>query len=256
MTSANRPTSLDGRTYHVETKPGEMSNRIITVGDPQRASMISQHLDKVLFTHGSHRGFVTITGLYKKLPVSIVAIGMGTPMMDFFVRETRMVVEGPLSIIRFGSCGSVCGARTGDILVGDGAFAITRNYAYFGAEDNTEAVEPYVLSPSVQGDAGLTALVVGEVVRAVGEQRVFCGLVGNADSFYASQGRRGDDFYDANDGLLDKVHKVFPRTVGLEMESHMLFHLASMSTGRMNDQSRSVRAACALMVFADREGNS
>ena len=30
---------------------------------------------------------------------------MGTPMMDFVVRETRAVVDGPMAIIRLGTCG-------------------------------------------------------------------------------------------------------------------------------------------------------
>lgn len=30
----------------------------------------------------------------------------GTPMMDFFVREARAVVRGPMTIVRFGTCGT------------------------------------------------------------------------------------------------------------------------------------------------------
>ncbi|KAJ1787332.1 hypothetical protein LPJ62_003411 [Coemansia sp. RSA 2167] len=165
-----------------------------------------------------------------------------------------MVVDGPLAIIRFGSCGSIIsGAQTGDIIVGDGAFGITRNYAYF---DDASEKDAYVLWPNVDADTLLTEGVVNEMVQGVGAQRVFRGLVGNADSFYGSQGRPGADFYDANEGLLDRVRKEFPQAAALEMESHMLFHLARVSTGRKGDEPQSVRAACALMVFADREGNS
>ncbi|KAJ2791638.1 hypothetical protein H4R20_006838 [Coemansia guatemalensis] len=39
------------------------------------------------------------------------------------------------------------------------------------------------------------------------------------------------------------------------MESHMLFHLARSSTGSENAHLPSIRAACALMVYADRSGN-
>ncbi|KAJ1823723.1 hypothetical protein LPJ60_001330 [Coemansia sp. RSA 2675] len=249
MDSANKPLSSDGRTYHVETRPGEVANRIVTVGDPQRARIMAQQLDSIVFEHSSHRGFLTITGLYRNVPLSIVAIGMGLSMMDFFVRETRMVVDGPLSIVRFGSCGSICDARVGDVIVADAAFGINRNYDYFDSGAGT----PYRLSSLEPGDGPLTELLAGGMA-AVGP--VVRGAVGNADSFYGSQGRTGDDFYDANDGLVAWVREQVPGAVALEMESHMLFHLARVSTGRLNDRPPSVRAGCALLVFADRTGNS
>ncbi|KAJ2304797.1 hypothetical protein IWW54_005287 [Coemansia sp. RSA 2705] len=255
MTSANQPRSHAGRTYHVETQPGQMANRIITVGDPARARMLAQHLDPVLFEHASHRGFLTITGLYRGLPLSIVAIGMGPSMMDFFVRETRMVVDGPLAIVRLGSCGSICQARIGDVIVAKGAFGIGRNYAFFDGDQEDARGDAYVVWPAVGADERLTGRVAGGLGRALGMDRVFEGLVGNADSFYGSQGRQGDDFYDANAGLLDLVHKQQPGAVALEMECHVLFHLAKASTGSRNQRPASVRAACALMVFADRAGN-
>jgi uridine phosphorylase len=83
-------------------------NHIITVGDPRRAIAISELMDgygdvnqtvirrssydstedgqasKALekkYPHvmirQSHRGFLTISGKYKGLPVSVIAIGMG-----------------------------------------------------------------------------------------------------------------------------------------------------------------------------------
>ncbi|KAJ2731579.1 hypothetical protein IW152_004447 [Coemansia sp. BCRC 34962] len=210
---------------------------------------MAQQLDSIVFEHSSHRGFLTITGVYRGVPLSIVAIGMGTSMMDFFVRETRMVVDGPLSIVRFGSCGSICDAKPGDIIVADSAFGINRNYDYFDSMEGT----PYRLSPLEPSDGPLTELLVrgmaevGPVVR---------GPVGNADSFYGSQGRTGDDFYDANEDLVKWVREQVPGAVALEMESHMLFHLARMSTGSLNDRPPSIRAACALVVFADRTGNA
>ncbi|KAJ1992713.1 hypothetical protein GGI25_002044 [Coemansia spiralis] len=249
ITSANKPVSVDGKTYHVEIKRGQVANRILTVGDPSRARLISKRLDKILFAHESHRGFLTITGIYRNVPVSIVAIGMGLSMMDFFVREARMVVSGPLSIIRLGSCGSICSAQPGDVIVASGAFGIGRNYEFF----STRQGDPYIIWPLVKPDERLT----GCLRQAVGKiSEVFDGDVGNADSFYGSQGRTGDDFDDANGALLQRIHETHPRAAALEMESHMLFHLAEVSTGANGDQPRSVRAACALVVFADRSGNT
>jgi uridine phosphorylase len=102
----------------------------ITVGDPARARTIAKYLDKHgalrsnrgvrgnmgtmvnpmtgeanppdsgLFALHSERGFLTMTGTYKGVPVSIVSIGMGFPNMDFFVRECRELLEGEMIVIR------------------------------------------------------------------------------------------------------------------------------------------------------------
>ncbi|KAJ2397247.1 hypothetical protein GGI05_000738 [Coemansia sp. RSA 2603] len=255
MTSANTPLSSSGRTYHVETRRGEMSNRLLTVGDASRATLLATLLSKPLFRHTSHRGFLTITGMYRQVPVTIVAIGMGSPMMDFFVRETRMVVDGPLAIVRLGSCGSLRdAAKTGALVVAQSAFGITRNYDYFTANDPTAQLEsPYMIWQKVAPDARLTNTVKKELEKV---SEVHMGAVGNADGFYASQGRPADAFWDANEGLVDEIRGKYPDVVALEMESHMLFHLASVSTGKDNNQDPSVSAACALVVFADRQGNS
>ena len=49
----------------------------------------------------SGRGFTTATGKMNGVDLSIVSIGMGYPMMDFFVRESRAVVHGPMAIVRY-----------------------------------------------------------------------------------------------------------------------------------------------------------
>jgi uridine phosphorylase len=79
----------------------------ITVGDPARAQGIAKLLDpepKPFALH-SERGFLTLTGKYKGVAVSIVAIGMGAPNMDFFVRECREILDdsggGDMVIIRW-----------------------------------------------------------------------------------------------------------------------------------------------------------
>jgi uridine phosphorylase len=65
--NANFPIDLEGRTYHVSTKPGEVANRILTVGDLARATRIASLLEtEGLIKVESTRGFLTFTGTYKK----------------------------------------------------------------------------------------------------------------------------------------------------------------------------------------------
>ena len=63
--------------------------------------------------------------------------------MDFFVREVRAVVEGPMAIIRFGTCGGITDhSRSGTIVVAtEGSSYISRNYNFFPSCN--ENIEPY-----------------------------------------------------------------------------------------------------------------
>jgi uridine phosphorylase len=80
LANANFPRDSEGRVYHIGVRYGEVANRILTVGDPARAKAIARWLDtekesgRPVFTKQSHRGFLTITGRYKGVPVSIMAM--------------------------------------------------------------------------------------------------------------------------------------------------------------------------------------
>ena len=72
------------------------------MGSPSRAHGIAAYLDPVprCFVLTSERGFTTITGRYKGIPISIVSIGMGSPNADFFVREVRECLSGDMVVVR------------------------------------------------------------------------------------------------------------------------------------------------------------
>ncbi|KAJ1993604.1 hypothetical protein H4R33_000605 [Dimargaris cristalligena] len=290
MTNANFPVDGEGRTYHVGLKCGEVAHRVITVGDPERAGKFAKLLDQEdadLFAHLSHRGFYTITGTYKGVPVSIVAIGMGMSMMDFFVREVRAVVQGPMAMIRLGSCGSTSSAKVGDIIVPTEAIAVTRNFDFF---THAKGDSPYLVSEPVAADPKMTQLLTKELVQLFGDKKVSTGLNATCDSFYSSQGRFDQNFLDANQQVVDHLRQIYPQFASLEMETFMLYHLAATSLGpqaqqlaaslssatnndSQSDESppaatpapevvaltanhdTSIRAAAAMMVFADRNRN-
>lgn len=112
FSDANFPVDDQGRTYHLGTKRGEVSNRVLSVGSAKRARLLAEFLEpcqegEQLFVLESSRGFITITGLYKGVPVSIICTHMGMPNMDFVVRETKAVVDGQLAMVRLGTCGGL-----------------------------------------------------------------------------------------------------------------------------------------------------
>jgi len=275
MSNANFPMDPEGRTYHVGVKRGELANRIITVGDPARAIVLSRSLDGVdpataaktipsnLFSCASHRGFLTITGRYKGVPVSIVAIGMGVSMMDFFVRECRAVVDGPMIMIRLGSCGSLSDAKVGDIVVPSSSYLVQRNYDFF-ADDSTHTGSPYILSKTFDADPEVTATLVKNMSAQLGDNHVWKGINATADSFYSSQGRQDENFVDDNQELFKELLKHEPSTLTLEMETFLLYHLARTSTvaplkaeSKLKEATKkhSIRAGACMMVFAQRKSN-
>ncbi|KAI1313428.1 hypothetical protein EDD11_002636 [Mortierella claussenii] len=288
MSNANFPMDAEGRTYHVGVKRGELANRILTVGDPARAIVLSRSLDGVdldntpyktiptnVFSFASHRGFLTITGRYKGVPVSIVAIGMGVSMMDFFVRECRAVVDGPMIMVRLGSCGSLSDATVGDICVPSGSYLVQRNVDYFAEDVSTDAVKPYHLSKIFEADPEITQMLVKNMAAKLGESHVWSGINATADSFYSSQGRQDENFVDQNQDLFDELVKHEPKTMTLEMETFVLYHLAKTSTaaplirhknlntdqpatnGDVKKYPRnSIRAGACMMVFAQRKTNA
>ncbi|MBW0548061.1 hypothetical protein O181_087776 [Austropuccinia psidii MF-1] len=275
--NANFPHTADRRVYHVGVKHGEVANRILTVGDPVRARRIAQHLDASpqAFECTSQRGFTTFTGRFKGVPVSIIAIGMGYPMMDSFVRETRAVVTGDLIIIRFGSCGTlVPEIPVGRIVVCSRALAILTNYDYFqlkNQKDNqspttASASSPYLISKPIYCDKNLHDNLTSELRKALAGQEVVSDtLHAGTDSFYSSQGRLDSNFADQNQDLLDNLKNLKPAPVTLEMETSHLFFLANIThhnplNNPVNSDDESgfcqgkgkIRAAAAHMTFAGR----
>lgn len=250
LSDANFPRDGEGRVYHLAVKDGEVNNRVLSVGSAQRAAAISALLDPspVPFVKESSRGFVVYSGCRRGVPVSVIATGMGVPMIDFVVRETAAITKGPMAFVRYGTCGTV----KEDIAVGSvciaelGSVFIRRNPDAF-AEGASE--DPYVVSKPVAADKELSALVHERLAAKIGEARVVAGLNATADSFYSSQGRTGAVFDDRNEGLVDSLVESLPTLATLEMETFHLLDLARCSRGK-------IRASAATIVLAQRKSNA
>ncbi|CAI2164971.1 18563_t:CDS:2 [Funneliformis geosporum] len=230
--------------------------------------MFSKWLDKdtPVFYLESQRGFTTLTGKYHGVPISIVGIGMGISMMDFFIREVRSIVDGQLAIIRFGSCGSIGTPNIGNMIIPSGAFAITRNYNYFSDDEDetrTNDEKPYNFTNVFYADPVLCKQIEKQLLKnSFDEKEIFTGLNATCDSFYSSQGRYDENFRDSNTDIFKTITATYPNTVSLEMETFMLYHLASTSTlaplkhsNKVLDKGNSIKAAATMMVFVDRFSN-
>jgi uridine phosphorylase len=222
--------------------------------------MISGYFDKDKETKTFHssRGFTTYTGYYKGVPVSVVAIGMGVSMMDFFVRESRAIIDGPMAIIRYGTCGGIAPeSKHGKYSVASmGAGYVARNPDAFenlytgNGSDDAPAEESYHFYKLVPADQELSHLVAKNLREFLKDPEIVVeGVNVTADSFYSSQGRIDDRFYDHNHGIIDLIQKKYPAARSLEMETFTLFHLAKSA------KQFPIKAAAAAIIVANRLDN-
>ncbi|WP_311136516.1 phosphorylase family protein [Hymenobacter cellulosilyticus] len=82
----------DGSVYHLNLLPDHISETIITVGDPERVPLVSQHFDSIE-TQIHKREFVTHVGYYKGKRLTVISTGMGTDNIDILINELDALVN-------------------------------------------------------------------------------------------------------------------------------------------------------------------
>ena len=117
-----------GAVYHIDLRAEELADTVITVGDPDRVSVISKHFDKIEVKR-HHREFVSHTGFIGKKRITVISTGIGPDNIDIVLNEldavknidfeTRTIKQthSPLTIIRLGTSGALQGDTPVDSLV-------------------------------------------------------------------------------------------------------------------------------------------
>ena len=108
----------DGSVFHIHLRPDELAGNVILVGDPGRVDMVAGYLEEKEFRHSS-REFVSVTGKYKGVRVTVLSTGVGTDNIDIVMNEldalanidfsTREVKpeKKSLNILRIGTSGAI-----------------------------------------------------------------------------------------------------------------------------------------------------
>ena len=132
---ADRPSTAEGREYHLHTAAGDLAPLCLLVGDPDRAEMIATKLMKEAKKVGDHRGLRSFTGKnFDGSPVSVVTTGMGGASAGIVLPEA--VRSGAKAFIRVGSCGALRpGVKPGELVI---ATAAVR---FDGASENWAPIE-------------------------------------------------------------------------------------------------------------------
>jgi uridine phosphorylase len=107
-----------GAVYHLDLRPEELADIVITVGDQDRVSEVTGYFDSIEIKR-QHREFVSHTGMVGEKRVTVVSTGIGTDNIDIVLNEldalvnidfnSRMInpVIKTLQIIRIGTSGSL-----------------------------------------------------------------------------------------------------------------------------------------------------
>jgi len=120
--------NADQSIYHLNLHPEDLAPTVLLVGDPDRVARVSQYFDHIELKK-SKREFITHTGTFKGLRISVVSTGIGTDNIDIVLneldalvnidfqrREVRSTLKA-LNLIRLGTSGALQADIPTDALV-------------------------------------------------------------------------------------------------------------------------------------------
>ncbi len=213
--------------YHLDVARGDVHPYVVLVGDPERARRAGALLDPI-DCERAHREFVTISGRYRNLPVTLVGTGIGCDNTEISLVELGQCAA-PLTLIRAGTCGALQDRLDlGDLVITSGAMRLeTTSLAY------VEGGYPAVAHHDV----------VSALVRAARKLKVphHVGITATTAGFYGAQGRSVPGFPAREPDLPRRL--AAQGVLNFEMEASTLLTLASL---------RGFRAGVVCTVFASR----
>jgi uridine phosphorylase len=194
-----------GAIYHLDLRPEEIADTIITVGDPFRVEKVSQYFDNV--EHRSHhREFITHTGYIGTKRISVVSTGIGPDNIDIVMNELDALVNidfekrmpavqrMSLKIIRIGTSGSLQADIPVDSFVasthGLGLDNLMHYYPFVNNDEESAILQsfrnqvhlnPNLSSPYVFGAGGILLAKLAEDCHV--------GITATCPGFYGPQGR-------------------------------------------------------------------
>ena len=116
-------------TPHINASPEDFAPTVLMPGDPLRSQFIAENFLTDARLVNNVRGVQGYTGLYRGVPVSVMASGMGMPSIGIYSYELFNFF-GVENIIRVGSAGAISDdVHVRDVLLGQGACTTSR-YAH------------------------------------------------------------------------------------------------------------------------------
>jgi uridine phosphorylase len=252
---------VDDKLYHLGIKKSDLAENIFIVGDPARAFRVSQEFDQI-DCEISNREYLTFTGSYRGIPVSVIGTGIGTDNVEIALVEAYIAHEfdlksaeklqncSPLTIIRLGTSGGVQPDVTpGSLAISSYALGLDSTGIYYEqpAEDliveriETEASK--ILNSAISKKSRFKGKITPYASKASSE--VTMALINQAEA-YGVEFETGitvssPGFYGPSSRYIEGLNNTLSDIKGslsslnidglkvhnMEMESSLFFHLCS-----------------------------
>jgi uridine phosphorylase len=236
--------NADGSLYHLNLLPGDVANTIITVGDPERVTQVSQYFDYIELKK-SKREFVTHTGNIGGKRVTVISTGIGTDNIDIVLNELDALVNidletripkdqlQSLNIIRIGTSGAIQSDIPVDsLLVSTAAFgldALMHYYQHNMPEHEEQLLTAFKKAPANYGFSPYIASADKWLINHLANN-MQQGITITAPGFYAPQGReiRARSATPALMKIIRDFRSDEQRITNLEMETAGIYGMASV----------------------------
>lgn len=193
-----------GAIYHIDLRPEELADTVITVGDPDRVAVISKHFDSVEVKR-QHREFVSHTGYIGKKRITVISTGIGPDNIDIVLNEldavknidfeTRTIKpeHSSLTIIRLGTSGALQADIPVDSLVagthGLGLDNLLHFYQLKSNEEEQQLLQHFIAHTQLTGSVQPYISTCGASVVKHFVGGFHHGITVTCPGFYGPQGR-------------------------------------------------------------------
>lgn len=197
----------DGSAFHLHITPGQLADKVLLVGDPERVSLVASHFDTIE-CDVQNREFHTITGTYKGKRITTLSHGIGTDNIDIVLNEldalanidfatrTEKVDFHQLTLIRVGTSGGLQPfLKVGSFCIAEKSIGLDTVLHYYGGGNNIRDYEfeaAFKQQTDWQIKLGAPYVVHADeelVARFEGVENIVKGVTISAIGFYAPQGR-------------------------------------------------------------------
>ena len=192
------------KMHHLQIEPGQIGEFVIIPGDPGRCHLIAEHFENPQLIAQS-REYITYTGKYKGLTVSVTSTGMGCPSAAIALEE--LIMSGAKCLVRLGTTGALQkNINLGDIIIPTSAVRL----------EGTSVEYIPIEFPAVADIDIVDALV--KVTRQK-NKRPHIGIIMSHDAFYKGSVFADPDFLKREQVWIDS------NVLSVENESSALFNI-------------------------------
>jgi len=277
----------DGKVLHLGLAKGQLAANVFFVGDPARAFRVASRFDAIS-CEVRNREYVTITGSYSGMPISVIGTGIGVDNVEIAVVEAygvhafdfttamRDATASPMKFIRIGtSAGVQDDVEPGTLAISTYGLGLDNAGLYYDhppADDIVTDIERQahrILADATPPGARFRNKIIPYASRAtpaavaalereaaaLGMDYV-SGITAATPGFYGPSSRYIEGLSNTVPSIKTRLAALRAgrhRVVNMEMESSLLFHLAGhlgYTVGTVCPVISKPTAAAAILDYA------